>query len=166
MPAGQFTCGDGKEIMITAGNQPQWLRLCEALGAMELTEDPRFGTVFTRSDNRRALVPLLQAIFDTRPLAEWLEILDAAQVPAGPVYNIAEALEDPQLKSRGPTVTTHHPLYGDMPLVAYPVKFSGETGSAAPLHPPLLGEHTDEVLSEELGLDAAQIAALREKSVV
>jgi len=166
MPAGLFTCADGKDLMITAGNQAQWLRLAEAMGLMHLTQDPRFDTVFTRSDNRRQLVPLLQEVFETKPLDYWIKVLDEAGVPAGPVYNIAEALEDPQLKSRGPVVTTHHPSYGEMKLVANPIKFSDDQNGAEPLHPPLLGEHTDEVLREVLGLDEAAVAELRANQIV
>ena len=105
-------------------------------------------------------------MFETRPLAYWIEKLDEAGVPAGPVYNIAEALEDPQLKSRGPVVTTHHPSYGEMKLVANPVKFPGEQNTAEPLHPPLLGEHTDEVLRDVLHFDDARVAELKAKGIV
>ncbi|MBA3055936.1 MAG: CoA transferase [Sphingomonadales bacterium] len=166
MPAGLFRCADGKDLVITAGNDAQWLRLAEAIGVMHLTTEERFKTVANRSDNRRQLMPLLDDVLITRPLAHWLELLDKAGVPAGPVNNIADVLEDENAEIRGLTVTVPHPQFPELKTVASPIKFADMAEDAVPLPPPLLGEHTDLILREVLQLAPAEIAALKDKKVV
>jgi Predicted acyl-CoA transferases/carnitine dehydratase len=166
MPAGLYTCGDQKDIMVSAGNDAQWQRLAEVLGITHLVSDPRFLSVHDRSENRRELSPLVAEAFMKQPLAHWVTALDEAGVPAGPVYNIAEVLEDPQAKVRKMTVTAPHPQLGQVEMVANPIKFSDVAPGEVPLHPPMLGEHTDEILREVLGLSDKEVAALKAEGIV
>jgi crotonobetainyl-CoA:carnitine CoA-transferase CaiB-like acyl-CoA transferase len=110
------------------------------------------------------LVPLLAGLMKTRPRADWLTSLEAAKVPCGPINDLAEVFADPQVRERGMTVAMPHPLAGSVRLVASPLKL-GETPVQYRRAPPLLGEHTDQVLSE-LGLAADQVAVLRREGVV
>lgn len=165
MPAKLFACGDGKDIMITAGNDAQWVRLCAVMDLNHLVDDPLFKSVFDRSENRKALTPILQEVFLTKPQAYWLEALDKAGVPAGPLYHLDEVFEDEQVKLREMTVEAVHPQNPRMRMVASPVKFGG-MAKAVPLHPPLLGEHTDLILASTLGLTESDIAGLRERGII
>jgi len=145
-----FTAGDGADVMVTANTERMWVALCTVLGLEELPADPRFTTIFDRAANRRELDPLLEKAFRERTAAEWLPLLQAAQIPAAPVNTVAEALADPQVRHRGMVLDL--PAEGDRPamqLLGNPVKIAGSE-QLVPGRPPRLGEHLDEVTADWL----------------
>jgi crotonobetainyl-CoA:carnitine CoA-transferase CaiB-like acyl-CoA transferase len=115
--------------------------------------------------NRKVLVPMLEAIFRARPKAEWLAALEKAKVPCGAINNLAEVFADPHVNERAMVDTWEHPARSGLRLVASPIKM-GATPVRTDLPPPLLGQHTEQVLAEILGLDAARIAALRKEGAI
>lgn len=159
VPYETFETADG-EIAVGVGSERQWPRLCEAIGAPELVGDPRFGSNGGRVEHRAALVPILAARFATASSAEWLARLEVAEVPAGPVLDVVEAFESPAAEALGARVPLVHPSLGRVDQVADPI---AESAGWTP--PPLLGEHTDEILAE-LGYDDAAIRALHGGVVV
>lgn len=163
VPYQVFEVADG-HLILAVGNDGQFVKFCEVAGRPDLPLDPRFARNADRVRHRAVLVPLLAEIMRTRPRADWLSALEAAKVPCGPINDLAEVFADPQVQARGMTVQMPHPLAEQVRLVASPMKFS-----ATPVQyrcpPPLLGEHTDEVLAEA-GLSAAEIAGLREAGVL
>ncbi len=158
-PSQRFNCADGA-IMLTAGNDRQFASLCETLGLSELIIDPRFDTNPHRIANRRVLGDLLEAAFRTQPKAYWLERLDAAGVPAGPIYDFAEVFQDPQVIERGMKLVLDHPDRGGAEFLAPPVRMS-ESTTRSTRYPPRLNEHAQEILRGDLGLSDAEIDALR-----
>ena len=164
VPYQPFHTADG-EVIIACGNDNLYRKFCEAAGCLELAGDARFATNGKRVENRAELTRLLQEIFSRRPTQEWLELLEAAGVPNGPINNVAQVFEEPQVRARGVRVELDHPVAGKLPTVASPMRFSG-TPLEHKLAPPLLGEHTEEILRERLGRSAAQIAALRAEGVI
>ncbi|HEX8229012.1 MAG TPA: CoA transferase [Chloroflexia bacterium] len=149
VPYQAFATSDGW-LIVAVGNDRQWGRLCDALSRPHLSNDPRFATNSGRVENRPVLVPMLEEIFAQRSTAEWLSLLEAAYVPAGPVNDVAQALSHPQVAAREMVHEVAHPGIGAVKMVASPLKLSS-TPPTIRRHPPLLGEHTVEVL-EELGL--------------
>ena len=164
VPYQPFRTADG-EVIIACGNDNLYRRFCEAAGCPELAGDARFATNGKRVENRVELTRLLQGIFAKRPTQDWLELLEAAGVPNGPINNVAQVFEEPQVRARGVRVELDHPVAGKLPTVASPMRFSG-TPVEHRLAPPLLGQHTEEILRERLGRSAAQIAALRAEGVI
>jgi crotonobetainyl-CoA:carnitine CoA-transferase CaiB-like acyl-CoA transferase len=164
VPSQAFRCADGM-IMLAAANNTQFVRLCEALGRPELARDPRYATNEARVRNRVELTEILQSELDRRPVADWVERLVAAGLPAGPINDIAQVFADPQVVARGLRVELEHPEAGTLSLLANPMKLSA-TPPSYPLPPPVLGEHTDAVLSGVLGMSADRIAALRRAGVI
>ncbi|MEA2575235.1 MAG: hypothetical protein QOH93_2533 [Chloroflexia bacterium] len=146
VPYQAFAASDGW-LVVAVGNDRQWVRLCDALSTPELAADPRFATNSARVENRSVLVPLLQAIFAERSTAEWLSKLEEADVPAGPVNNVAQALSQPQVAAREMVQEVVHPGIGAFKMVASPLKLSS-TPTTIRRHPPILGEHTREILAE------------------
>ena len=164
VPYQPFHTADG-EVIIACGNDNLYRKMCEAAGCPELAEDPRFATNGKRVENRIELTRLLQQIFARRSTREWLQLLEAAGVPNGPINDVAQVFEEPQVRARGVRVELDHPVAGKLPTVASPMRFS-----ATPLEhraaPPLLGEHTDEVLRGLLGKGAPEIARLRAEGAI
>ena len=158
---------DGQKdyVIIAVGNDGQFAKYCEVLGRPELAKDPRFARNQDRVANRAVLVPMLADVMKTKPKAHWLAALEAAKVPCGAINNLAEVFADPHVNERAMVDTWRHPLGTDLRLVASPMKL-GATPVRKDLPPPLLGQHTDEVLGSVLGWDAARIAALREQGVI
>ncbi len=152
--------GQPQHIILAVGNDGQFAKFCEVAGRPELARDERFARNQNRVRHRDVLVPMLEAIMKTRGKAQWLSALGAAKVPCGPINDLAEVFADPHVQHRGMVHTWHHPLADAVDLVASPIKMSA-TPVRNDLAPPLLGEHTAEVLSEWLGADAARVAQLR-----
>jgi crotonobetainyl-CoA:carnitine CoA-transferase CaiB-like acyl-CoA transferase len=163
VPSQMFHCADGG-LMLTAGNDEQFKRLCEAIGHPEMGADPRFENGLARIAHRKTLSAELEAIFTSQPVRHWLPLLEVAQVPSGPIYDFSQVFADPQIVARGLKVEVEHPYNARTALVGSPLHFS-ETPIAAYGAPPLLGQHTDEVL-EQFGYGAAQRAELRGKRVI
>jgi crotonobetainyl-CoA:carnitine CoA-transferase CaiB-like acyl-CoA transferase len=158
--------GGAKDHLILAvGNDGQFAKFCEVAGRPELAADARFAKNADRVRNRAVLVPLLEALMKTRRKADWLAALEAAKVPCGAINNLAEVFADPHVQARGMVSEWEHPVKAGLRLVASPMKL-GATPVRTDLPPPLLGQHTDEVLREVLGYDAERVAALRKDKVI
>ncbi len=154
VPYETFATADG-EIVVAVGSERQWPRLCRALEVPELAADPQFADNDARVRNRATLRPLIAERLGTRTSAEWLARLDQAEVPAGPVNDVLAAFATPQAAARGMSVSIEHPGLGELRQVGFPYKLS-LTPAAIGRPPPLLGEHSDEILAE-LGHDATTI---------
>jgi crotonobetainyl-CoA:carnitine CoA-transferase CaiB-like acyl-CoA transferase len=164
VPSEAFPCRDGR-IFVTAGNDGQYRRLCRALGREDLMTHPDYATGPLRIANRDALSAALRATFRTHSVADWHGKLLEADVPNGPINEIAQVFDDPQVLSRGMLVERPHANGRTAPMVANPIHYAeAPLGRYEPA--PLLGQHTEAVLGERLGLDAAAIAALRRDGVV
>jgi crotonobetainyl-CoA:carnitine CoA-transferase CaiB-like acyl-CoA transferase len=163
VPYETFATADG-EIAVAVGSERQWPRLCAALGLGSLAADPRFATNGARVTNRTELRPILAAQFRERPAAAWLAVLDAAEVPAGAIADIATAFASPEAAALDMLVEVEHPAFGVLRQAGIPIRFERTPGA---IHgaPPLLGEHTDEVL-REAGFAADGIRRLRESGAV
>jgi len=136
-------------VIVAVGNDAQWIRFCDAIGRLDLVEDPRFATNSGRVTWRDTLCPLLQEVLLTRTSGEWLALFERADVPAGPVNTVDRALNTPQVAARGMVEEVAHPTLGLLRMIASPLKLEG-TPPMIRRHPPLLGEHTEEVLGEVL----------------
>jgi crotonobetainyl-CoA:carnitine CoA-transferase CaiB-like acyl-CoA transferase len=158
---------DGRKdhIILAVGNDAQFARFCEVAGRPELARDPRYARNQDRVRHRAELVPLLEDLLRTRPKAALLAALEAAKVPCGAINDLAEVFADPHVAARGMVTTWDHPLQPGVRLVSSPIKMEA-TPVRAELPPPLLGQHTDEVLAGVLGWDADRIAALRAQGVL
>ncbi|MBM3139867.1 MAG: CoA transferase [Chloroflexi bacterium] len=165
IPTGVFATADG-HINIAASGNEMFRRLCGALGSPELLGDERFRSGGSRLKHRDELNAALEAYTSTRPSAEWVERLNAAGVPCGPIYFVDETLSDPQVRHLGIATPVEHAALGRLEVVGQPVHLE-RTPQPAVLRrpPPEPGEHTDEVLAE-LGLAASEVASLRERGVV
>ena len=163
-PWQSFECSDG-EIVVAVGNDSQFAAFCKVLGAPALASDERFLTNPLRARNRLDLVPILAAILRTRAVRQWHEEFDAAGVPSGPINGFAEVFEDPQIAHREMLMDLPHARIGKVPQVANPVRFSG-TPIEYRRAPPLLGEHTAEVLREVLDIDDTRLAQLQQAKAI
>jgi crotonobetainyl-CoA:carnitine CoA-transferase CaiB-like acyl-CoA transferase len=157
--------GAKDHVILAVGNDGQFAKFCEVAGRPDLAADARFARNQDRVRNRAVLVPLLEEVFRARSKAEWLPALEGAKVPCGAINNLAEVFADPQVQERAMVQTWDHPLAPGLRLVASPLKLSA-TPVRAERPPPLLGEHTEEVLAGVLGWDSQTIAALRQQGVV
>ncbi|WFE70273.1 CaiB/BaiF CoA-transferase family protein [Halomonas sp. M1] len=164
VPYQPFPTADGEKVIIAIGNDGQFKRFCEAVGRPELAIDPRFGTNPERVKHRLALIPLMVEITRTRTSHEWIEMLGAISVPCGPIQNIAQVFNDPQVQARNMQIELESDT-GVVPGVANPIKYS-KTPLAYHKPPPRLGEDTDSVLERLLHKSASDISALRQKGVV
>ena len=164
MPYEVFPCADGQMVLASA-NQSQYESLCAAIGRPDLARDPRFATNALRLENHDPLFAALSAVFMTRERQHWEDLLYEAGVPCGPINDLAQALSHPQAVHRGARVDLPHPSGVDAPGIANPMRFS-ETPVEYRRAPPLLGQHTREVLSGELGLRDEEIEALRADGIV
>ena len=164
VPYQVFPTSDGS-VILACGNDNLFTKFCEAAACKHLAGDARFAKNAGRVENRDVLVPLLNAVFAAKSTKEWVAILEAAGVPNGPINSIAEAFNEEQVKARGIRFNLPHPTGGTTPMIASPMKFSA-TPARQDVPPPLLGQHTDEVLGSILGYDAARIALLRERGAL
>ncbi|WP_343620978.1 CoA transferase, partial [Ralstonia sp.] len=152
-------------IIVAVGNDGQFRRFVDTGGMPELADDPRFATNPQRVANRDVLVPILAEMVKRFSKGEWIDKLEAAGVPCGPINSLDEVFENEQVQARGLRVDLPHPSAGTVKLVGSPVKMSATPPKAAS-HPPLLGEHTDAVLRGVLDFSPEQIEALRVQGVI
>ncbi len=152
-------------LIIAVGNDAQFSRFCAVAGLEALASDPRYATNPARVSHRDELVAIIAGRIATRPAAQWLAELEAAQVPCGPINDLAQVFEDRQVIHRGMVATLAHPEAGEVRVVANPVRFSA-TPARSELAPPLLGQHTREILAGVLGMDGEAIEDLRSRKVI
>ena len=164
VPYQTFACRDG-HIIVATGNDGQYQKFVEAGGRPELGSDPRFATNPLRVRNREILVPMLAGMVKEKGRDEWIALLESRGVPCGPINNIDEVFENEQVRAREVAIELPHPTAGKVKLVRNPIRMSA-TPATSDKAPPLLGQHTDEVLRDVLGLGEAEITALRNKGVV
>ena len=164
VPYQPFKTADG-DVILACGNDNLFRKFCEAAGCAELGDDPRFAGNGKRVENRAELTRLLQAVFAKRLTREWVEILEAAGVPNGPINDIAQVFAEPQVKARGIRVELDHPVAGRLPTVASPMRFSA-TPVEYKLAPPVLGQHTEEILRGLLQKNDAEIDRLKADGTV
>ncbi len=164
VPYQVFATADGHLILATS-NDAQFRRFAAVAGIESVTSDPRYATNAERVAHRQEVVDMLKPIFTKRTTAQWIADLEAANVPCGPINRVDEVFADPQAIARGLTVAMQHAAVGQMELVASPLRLSA-TPPEYRNAPPLLGEHTDEILRDVLGLAAGEIARLRADGVV
>ncbi|MEW6751716.1 MAG: CoA transferase [Candidatus Latescibacterota bacterium] len=159
-----FPAADG-HIVVAAGNDRLWQGLCQALGAGELAADPRFATNPLRTEHHGELEPVLAARFRGHGVAHWCRLLGEAGIPCGPISDVEDLFADPQVAARGMIAQVDHPQAGRQRMAASPLRFSA--APSPPLRPaPLLGQHTDEVLAEVLGMGAEERDGLRRDGVI
>jgi crotonobetainyl-CoA:carnitine CoA-transferase CaiB-like acyl-CoA transferase len=165
IPSQTFTCADGEDIFVVASTPGQWAALAKAIGRGELADDERFATVSARISNRDQVLGALDDAFRTRPAAYWIAELEAVDVPVSPVNDLDDVFANPQVRHRGLRLSVEHPVAGEIDLLRNPVRMS-----ATPIEgyrsPPMLGEHTHEVLTEVLGLTTEEIEQLEEAGAV
>jgi crotonobetainyl-CoA:carnitine CoA-transferase CaiB-like acyl-CoA transferase len=165
VPYQAFEASDGY-IIVAVGNDAQFRRFCAFAGKPELAEDRDFATNRQRVRNRATLASIIERIVREHPVRHWLEGLEAVNVPCGPVNSLDQVFADPQVVYRNMEISMKHPLAdGDARLIGNPIKFS-ETPVTYRQPPPLLGEHTDAVREEVLGLDAEERDRLRVNKVI
>jgi crotonobetainyl-CoA:carnitine CoA-transferase CaiB-like acyl-CoA transferase len=164
VPYQTFRTRDG-DIILACGNDNLFNKFCEVAGCQALAADPRFATNAKRVENRVEITAQLNAVFAKHPTREWVDMLEQAGVPNGPINNLKQVFEEPQVVARGVKIEMDHPTAGKVPLVASPMRFS-ETPVEYKLPPPTLGQHTDEILREVLKLGDAEIARLRAEKIV
>ena len=162
VPYQVFAASDG-HLIVAVGNDSQFRAFCAIIGAVELGTDARYATNKQRVINRVALIEQLTAIMAAGKRDDWLQKLEAVGVPCGPINDIEQVFDNPQVQARGLRQEMTHPLAGRASVTASPLRFS-ETPVQYRRAPPMLGEHTEEVLREVLGMDAASVAAF-ERSV-
>jgi crotonobetainyl-CoA:carnitine CoA-transferase CaiB-like acyl-CoA transferase len=163
IPSQTFRCSD-RDIFLTAGNDTQFARLCGALERPDLCLDPRFSSTAGRISNRDALLSLLDSIFSERTAEDWLDRLDKAEVPSGPVNDIAGALSNPQIVHRQMVREIDHPEAGTLKILSNPIRLS-ETPIDTYSAPPSVGQHTREIL-QEIGFSDDHIEALHQSQIV
>jgi crotonobetainyl-CoA:carnitine CoA-transferase CaiB-like acyl-CoA transferase len=165
VPYQVFETANG-DFVLAVGNDSQFRALCDkVIGRPELGTDPCFATARSRVINRETLIPELQREFRKRPTADWIAALHAVKVPCGQVRNLTQLFSSPEIAARGVIATVPDKRYGSINLMRSPLALRG-TPPREPVSPPRLGEHTDELLGEVLGLDAKAIAALRAAGAV
>jgi len=164
VPYQPFKARDG-DVILACGNDNLFNKFCEVAGCQELVTDPRYSTNSKRVENREAITALLAGIFAKRTTQDWCDALEAAGVPNGPINNLKQVFEEPQVIARGMKIELEHSLAGKVPLIASPMKFSG-TPLEHKAPPPTLGQHTDEVLRGLLRMDDAAISKLRADGVI
>ncbi|MBR0751256.1 CoA transferase [Bradyrhizobium jicamae] len=164
VPYQDFPTADG-HMIIAVGNDRQFVKLCAVLDRPAWSADARFAANPQRVANRDVLVELMRGVTVTRMTDAWVSAMDAAGVPCGPINSVERVFENPQVRSRGTRIEMDHPLGGVVPLVANPIRLSA-TPVAYRFAPPVLGQHTEDVLQSWLGVDSSELAALRASRAV
>ncbi|AYQ27508.1 MULTISPECIES: CaiB/BaiF CoA-transferase family protein [unclassified Polaromonas] len=157
--------GSKDHLILAVGNDSQYAKFCTVANIPELATNPLFATNRNRVQNRGQLVPILEAVMKTRSKADWLSALEAAKVPCGAINSLAEVFADPQIEARKMVTEWQHPVKDDLKLVSSPIRMSA-TPVRTDLPPPLLGQHTDEVLRELLNYSDAQLSELKHIKVI
>jgi crotonobetainyl-CoA:carnitine CoA-transferase CaiB-like acyl-CoA transferase len=164
VPYQVFPTEDG-HIVLSIGNDPTFKRFCDNFGLSHLLEDSRFATNAARVANRQLVTDTLSPLLAGHPTAWWVERLEGLKIGCGPINKLGDVFADPHVQARGMVVELPHGSGANVSVIANPVRLS-----ATPVNyrvpPPLLGEHTEKMLAERLGMDAAAIAALRSKGIV
>ena len=166
VPYQAFKTGDG-DMILAVGNDSQFQRFCEIAGRPDLPEDPRFATNGDRLKNRDEIVPILQELMLQKPTDFWLKALEESSISGGPINRLDQVFADPHVNARDMKLEMDYPATngGKVTLINSPMRLS-ETPTEARLAPPMLGEHTDEVLKDMLGLDEAKLERLRGKGII
>ncbi|HZF18441.1 MAG TPA: CaiB/BaiF CoA-transferase family protein [Burkholderiales bacterium] len=164
VPYEVFATADG-HVILAVGNDSQFASFCKVAGRPELAADPRYGSMPGRIRNRGELIPLVREIIKRRASKDWIERLEAANVPCGPINSYKEVFEDSQVAHRKLKIEMPHPLAGTMPGIASPMRFS-ETPVEYKLPPPLLGQHTREILGSLLGLGNDELDRLAAQEII
>ena len=164
MPYQVFPTADG-HIVLSIGNDPTFKRFCEAFKLTHLLEDPRFATNAARVGNRQFVTDTLTPIMRQQATQWWIEQLETLKIGCGPINKLSQVFEDPHVVARNMVLEMPHSSGQTVKVVANPVKLS-ETPADYRLPPPLLGEHTDVVLADRLGLDDTALRALRGKNII
>lgn len=164
VPYQTFNTADGA-IILACGNDNLFKKFCEVAGCMEFTTDPKYSTNAARVQNRAEITALLNAVFAKRTTKAWVKLLDDAGVANGPINNLQQVFEEPQVIARGMKIELPHAVAGKVSLVASPMRFSG-TPIKHEVPPPALGQHTDEILRQSLKKSDAEIAKLKADGVV
>lgn len=159
VPYQVFPTSDGS-VILACGNDNLFAKFCAAAHREDLPQDERFTKNANRVKHRATLVPVLEDIFKQRSTEDWVNALETAGVPCGPINTVAQAFANPQVQSRGMQIQLPHPLAGQVPLMGSPMKFSG-TPIEHKLPPPVLGQHSEEILEQVLGMDAPAREKLR-----
>jgi len=164
VPYQVFRCREG-DVIVAVGNDGQFRALCKLIGREDLATDERYATPGQRNRHRDTLIPQIAEAMLARPMEEWVELMEAANVPCGPIYNMQQVFRDSQVQHRGMRLSLPHSAGVEAPAVASPIRLSGtpiDYGRSAPL----LGEHTEAVLTERLGFSAGRVAELRDAGVI
>jgi crotonobetainyl-CoA:carnitine CoA-transferase CaiB-like acyl-CoA transferase len=164
VPYQSFKTADGY-LVIGVASESIWKRFCQAIGKAELVDDPRFAKNSNRVENRAELIGMLSKTFAARGSQRWMQKLNEAGVPCAPVQTIDQVFSDPQVLQRKMLAEVQHPTAGTVRMAGIPVKFS-ETPAAIRMPPPLLGQHTREILTAWLGMNRDEVDALQRKSVI
>jgi crotonobetainyl-CoA:carnitine CoA-transferase CaiB-like acyl-CoA transferase len=166
VPYQVFPTADG-HMVLSVGNDPTFKRFCESFGLEHLLSDARFATNAARVENRKLVTDTLTPVMQQHTTQYWVDRLEALKIGCGPINKLSEVFDDPHVQARGVVVEMPHGEHGEgrVKVIANPVRLS-ETPADYRMGPPLLGQHTDAVLGERLGLDAATLAALRGKGVI
>jgi crotonobetainyl-CoA:carnitine CoA-transferase CaiB-like acyl-CoA transferase len=164
LPSQMFPCADGA-VMVVCGNDEQYRRFCDALGRPELATDERFITNPKRVGNRKLLAQTFDAITRQWTQGDLLAAMENAGVPAGPIYNLKQVFEDPQVQHRGLATEVPHPLAGKVKIYTNPIKFS-DTPITEYTAPPVQGQHNEEIYCGLLGYTPQELTALRESGII
>jgi crotonobetainyl-CoA:carnitine CoA-transferase CaiB-like acyl-CoA transferase len=164
VPYETFRASDGW-LNLGVANDSLWAKYCQVIERPDLRDDPRFTTAPKRVEHRDELIPILNEVMAKRPRADWIARLDAAGIPCGQIRTVGEVLTSPHLEARGMIVSLPHPAAGSVTVTGIPIGLK-ETPGAVRLAPPLLGQHTDEVLTRIVGYRPPAIARLRRAGVI
>ncbi len=162
-PFESFEAKDG-DIMIAAGNDELWAKLCRAIGKEELIDDPRFKTNPLRGRNHDEMKKMLDDTIRTRTVDEWMKILEDAGIPCSPINTIDKVVKHPQVLARNMIVKVYNPRVGEIRIPGSPIKFASENPRIGPA--PVLGEHTEEVLKEFLSISDEELSRLKASGVI